>query len=808
MRQLRRSPGFAALSILTLALGIGATTAIYTIFDGAVLRPLPFRDTGGVVVIREVNPSGDPGSVAWPNLLDWRERAQSFSGIAASTSVGYNLGDEREPVRLSGQLVTANLFEVLGVAPILGRSFDATDDQPGASPVAIIGHALWQRRFAGASDVLGRELRLDGVPFEIVGVMPPDFAVMAPRFTYRGTEDVYTPLGLDLGPESNFLYRSNHIGLLGVARLRVPLDVANAEMEDLAAQLAQEHPNTNSGWSARVEHHQAWFVEDAKPMLTALLLGVLAVLLVTCVNLANLLLTRATARGEELAVRHALGAARGQVVRQLLTESLVLAIVGGALGVLLAGGALPLLLAMLPPTPRAASIAIDPRIVLIAAGLTVVTGLLVGLIPAWMASRRVHLERLREARALGRSAGGTHMRRMLLVAELALTFVLLVGAGLMLRSVQHLLDVDPGFRVDGLLTLSYDLAGERYDGVPVEDGSYDTASRTAFYDQAVERVSQVPGVQSASLAMSLPIDGARWSSVFVVADQPVPKRAELPDAMFLPVAPGFFKTMGIRLIEGRTFTRADADPNRFLVVINETLARRLWPGESAIGKRLKHGWPEEDNPWREVIGVVADVKDEGLESEVPLQVYTQLANDPFRGVYLIVRTAASPSAVARVVQEAVHEIDPTLPVSRMRTMEQVRSGAIGRQQLAMRLLTGFAAMALALAALGVFGVTAYSVSQRTREVAVRMALGAVRPSILRLILAQELRAPIVGVVLGVVGARLLTSWLDSLLFQVAPWDPKTFAVVAAVLLAVTTLACYLPARRATRMDPMQVLRME
>ncbi|MGH7577739.1 MAG: FtsX-like permease family protein [Longimicrobiales bacterium] len=321
-------------------------------------------------------------------------------------------------------------------------------------------------------------------------------------------------------------------------------------------------------------------------------------------------------------------------------------------------------------------------------------------------------------------------------------------------------------------------------------------------------MNAVPGVVSASLAMSLPIVGGYWSSVFIVGDQPLPERAALPSARFVPVAPGFFETIGIRLLEGRTFTRADADPDRFLVVVNETLAHDLWPGQSAIGKRIKQGWPESDTPWREVIGVVADVKDEGLESEVPPQVYTQLANDPDRDVYLTVRTAAQPGAVARAVEAAVREIDPTLPVSEVRTMEAIRSAAIARQRLAMHLLTGFAAVALILAALGVFGVTAYSVSQRTREVAVRMALGAVPPSVLRLIVREELRAPLIGIALGIVGALTLTSWLESLLFEVAPQDLTTLVSVAMILLAVTVVACYLPARRATHIDPGNALRNE
>ncbi len=801
-RRLFKSPGFTTMALFMLALGIGGTTAIFTIFDGVVLRAPPFRDPDRIVILLDVAPSGNPGSVAWPNLVDWRERTRIFSGIAAILEAGYNSGDAQTPDRLAGQQVTANLFEVLGVAPVLGRSFDTSDDQPGASPVAIIGHDLWRSRFAGARDVLGRELRLDGVPFEIVGVMPPGFTIGG------DLEDVYIPLGLALVPGDNLLERGNHMGLLGVARLRASLDAATTEMNDLAAQLAREYPDTNSGWGVSVERYQELLIRDVRPMLTALLLGVLAVLLVTCVNLANLLLTRAAGRGQELAVRNALGAARGRLIYQVLAESWLLAITGGALGMLLARWSLPALLAMLPPTPRAGSIVLDLRVLLVGLGLTLATGLLCGLIPALVATGRGRVGSLQGARAVGRGAGSGRARRTLLATQVALAFVLLVGAGLMLRSVQHLLDVDPGFRADRLLTLRYDLAGERYDAEFLGRGRYDAQRRWAFYDQAVERAIAVPGVESASLAASLPIDGANWGSVFIVADQPVPERAELPFARFVPVAPGFFETMGVRLSEGRTFARADAVPDQFPVVINETLARHLWPGESAIGKRLKQGWPDDDNPWREVIGVVADVKDEGLESEVPLQVYTQLVNDPQRQVYLLVRTAAEPGAVAQTVQAALREIDPTLPVSQVSTMEEVRSVAISRQRLAKRLLTGFAAMALILAALGVFGVTAYSVTQRTRELGLRMALGADRLNVLHQVLRHELRAPLLGIVLGVAGALVLSSWLESLLFEVTPRDPQTLVGVAVVLLAVTTLACYLPARRATRVDPMVALRME
>ena len=791
-RMLSRRPVFTFVIILTLALGIGATTAIFSVVNAVLLRALPYPDPERLVVLAEKMRGGQRVGVAYPNYLDFRERAQSFTEMAGYRNAQLNLTGVDKPVRLQGREVGWNFFRMLGARPQLGRLFAADDEQAGAARTVILGHAAWQEQFGGDPAVVGKAITLSGNSYTVIGVLPPGF-----EFFRR--DGLFVPLAASLSHADEG--RGNHSDLEVLARLKdgVSLPQASAEMDTLAAQLERAYPATNSGEGVLTDGLLDRYASDVRRTLWVLLGAVGFVLLIACVNVANLLLVRGAERKKELALRAALGAGRWRIIRQLLSESLLLALLGGSAGLLLGVWMTEWLVRLAPEgVPRLDQARLDTAVLLFTSGVTLLTGMLFGLLPAWQSAQHDLQTTLKEG---GRSTTGgvrDRLRKGLLVAEVGLSLVLLIGAGLMLRTFYQLTHVDPGFAAEDLLTMRLNLPSS----------AYDMARLRRFYDECLARVEAVPGVRAAALTQSLPIDGSRWNSVFIVADKPVPPRAELPSAAFTPVSAGFFRAMGIRLLKGRTFTEADAADRPTVTVINETMARRFWPGEDPLGKRLKQGWPEDQAPWLEVVGVVADVKLNGVDQETPLQAYLPLMQRPSYSLALVVRASGSPLGLAPAVERAVHEADKDLPVSGVRSMDQLMSGAIARQRLTLALLLGFGLLALVLASVGIYGVISYSVSLRTHEFGVRMALGARGGDVLRLVIGQGIRLTLVGVALGLLCAFGMTRWMEALLFGVRATDPLTFAVIPVLLTAVALLACYLPARRAAKVDPMVALRYE
>jgi putative ABC transport system permease protein len=593
--------------------------------------------------------------------------------------------------------------------------------------------------------------------------------------------------------------RGNHFGLAAIGRLKpgVSLESANAEVVTLARQLEQEHADTNSGNGGSARLLFDVLVGSSRTMLFVLLGAVSAMLLIACVNLANLLLARASARAQEMAVRRSLGAARWRIARQMLTESILLAIAGGTAGVALAYVGFDGVVALLPNQPRIQAVAIDARVLAMSAAVSLATGVLFGLVPAIHAATGRTPLLLRSARVTGSGQSSAPTRRALMFAEVALALMLVAGAGLMLRTMSNLLAVDTGFDAPRVISAQFSLPQR-----------YDATKRLVFLDSAIEHLRAIPGVTHAAFTYSLPTAGSNWNSIFIVQGQPVPARSDLPSAAWTPVSTGYFATMGIRLVEGRPFESLDVAANQPVVVVNRTFASRFFPNGDAIGAMVKQGWPEDKTPWRQVVGVVNDVKVAGLDAEPILQVYMPVAQIGQSAGAFVARTDGDPRLLAKAVAAAVHEVDPNLPVYDLLTMNEVIGTGIGEQRLTMVLLLGFAGLALLMAAIGVFGVTAYSVAQRTHEIGVRMALGANSSRVLGLVLRQEMLACLLGICAGVIGAILLSSLLRSLLFGVAPRDTATLAGAAAVLFVVTIVACYLPARRAALVDPMRALRSE
>jgi putative ABC transport system permease protein len=795
LRMLRRNPGFAAVAILTLALGIGANTAIFSMVDALLLRPLPYPESERLVLLTNKTSRARRSSISYPNFSDWRERAQSFEGMASWRGESFNLTGVDKPVQLRGLTVNWNFFAVLGVQPQLGRMFTPEDDRYGVVRTALLSHGMWREKFGGEPNVIGRKLLLSGEPHEVIGVLPQGFESI-------WASDVYVTIGPRLKPNTGLTDRGTSLGLTAVARLKpgVTLAQANDEMARLAAQVEREHPAVNTGRSAQAEPLQDYLSESVRQSLWVLLGAVGFILLIACVNVANLLLVRAAERQKEIAVRLALGAGRWRMTRQLLSESLLLALLGGVCGVLIGRWMLAGLLALSPAnTPQLSRVSLNITVLLFTLGVSVLTSVMCGWLPAWHAAR-VDLHTTLKAGG-HRSTGATRdlTRKTLLVVEVSLALALLVGAGLLVRSMAHVLKVDPGFNPDQLLTLR----------MAPPDNAYDKARRRVFFDECLTRVSALPGVRSAAITYALPIGGGQqWGTNFYAADKPIPQRGEFPHMEFTPVSANYFEALGIRLLRGRWFNSADTATSSPVAVINEALARRIWPGEEPLGKRLKRGLPESDTPWLEVIGVVADVKSYSVELDTPSQTYVPLAQLPPPSFWLTVRTTGDPLQSVAAVEQAIHSIDKDLPVFAIRSMDQVLSSSRGQRRLTLALLLSFAALALLLAAVGIYGVISYAVKQRTHELGIRLALGAQRGAVLRLILTQGLRLALIGVVSGLGAAFVLTRWLETLLFGVRPTDPVTFGVIAVVLLGVALLACWIPARHATKVDPLIALRNE
>jgi putative ABC transport system permease protein len=793
VRSYAKAPSFTLIILTTLALGIGASTAIFSMVNGILLQPLPLPDPDRLVYANEVNGKGVIISVAWPNYVDWRARAQSFESLANSRDEPFTLTGVDRAQRLRGRRVTGNFFQTLGVSPVLGRGLNDEDDRANTPPVVVVSDAFWRTQLGADPAIIGRTLLLNDAAHTVVGVLPRDFQFVRPY-------DVFVSMGPMAG-QRNLLDRGNHTGFYALGRLKagVSVDAAAAELRSIAASLEREYPNTNTGVSVRAERLADRLVTDIRLTLLVLFGAVGFLLLIACVNVANLLVARGAARQHELAVRAALGGSRRRLVTQMLVESTLVSIAGGALGVGAGAWLLRALVAVAPEgTPRIADVKLDAPALLFAFAAAAICGLVFGALPAFQASGAAGQQVLVRGRAAGFASRSHRLRRGLMVVETALALVLLTGAGLMMRTLHELTQVETGFRSDHLVTTRFSLAGDQWT----------RPKRVAFYDELQSRLRALPGITDAALTYSLPIDGSNWNSIFIVADKPVPPRSQLPSAAFTPVSAGFFETMGMRLIRGRFFDRTDAATSPKVTVINESLAKRLWPGEDAIGKRLKQGWPETPNEWREVVGVVADVKLNGVAAETPMQAYLPLPHEPAESMAIVARTQGDPAAAAPAIEAAMQQLNKDLPLFQIRTMDDVLGTSLARQRMSMLVFVIFALVALTLASVGLYGVVAHGVTERMHEIGVRIALGAEQWHVVRMIVRQGLSMALVGTAIGVAGAIALSRWVQSLLFGVTATDPATLAAVVTLLLAVAVVACSVPAWRATRVDPTSALRAE
>jgi len=792
LRVLLKNYAFTIVVVLTLALGIGANTAIFSFANGILLRPLPYPQSDRLAVLDEFSykQNRESMAVSYPNFLDWREQNKSFEDIGIYFSTQrFAMSGAGEPTEVRGSYISHGLFEILGVSPQLGRTFTANEDTPDEEWVVILGHSLWQRSFGGDPNIIGRKIMLNSRARTVVGVMPPGFR-------FPDTAELWAPVALT----TKTFTRNDH-GLLSIARLKdgVTLTEAQAEMNNIAARIEQANPVTNEGLGVKVNSLHDTLTGDYRQALLILLSVVGCVLLVACVNVANLMLARATARQREFALRAALGASRWRIMRQLLVESLLLALAGGVLGFLLSIWALRLLLTAIPgEIPFWMNFGIDLRVLGFTAAINLLTGLLFGAAPALQTSRVDLNDTLKEG---GRGGSGvrSHARSLLVVAEIALSLVVLVGAGLMIQSFLRLKRVNIGLNAHNVLTAAISLPRARYK----EDDQ-----RIAFYKQLLERMRNLPGIEAVSATGTLPLGGGGWGRSLTVEGFPVLSVGQAPSIQHTVVTPGYFRTMGIPLLAGRDFNDADVKDSPNVTIIDERLAREYWPNQSPIGKRVRFGPPEDNEPWHTIVGVVGTVRHQRMQEDTRKSVYLPHAKIPTGGMALVLRTTSNPQELTGALRREVAQLDPDLPVSEVATMEEVVAESIWQPRLYAKLFGAFAGGALLLALIGIYGVMAFLVQTRTHEIGVRMALGASRRDVFKLIVGRGMKLTAVGVLIGVGGAIALTRLMHSLLFNTSATDPVTFIVISALLSLAAFFACYLPARRAAKVDPLIALRYE
>jgi putative ABC transport system permease protein len=783
---------FAIAAIATLALGIGANSAIFSIVNSVLLRPLAYPNADRLAVVHGMYPEYGRTSFSLPDYVDWRNGSgNAFETLAARHSAAFNYMADGEPVQLRADRVTANFFSTLGVSPMLGRGFAPEEEVGGDDFVVVLSHGFWQRQFAGRPDVIGSTMLLSGQPYQVIGVAPPTF-----RF-WRDV-DLWAPTRIDI-PDAN--RRSEYLSVFGRMRPGVTVDQAAAEMQTIAARVARDYPNTNANFQTETVGLQDDIVASAKPALLVFMGAVGLVLLIACANVANLLLARAAAREREMAVRSALGASRGRLIRQLLTESTLVALIGGVTGLLLATWAIGAIRATgTTLLPRLAEIRIDMLVALFAIGLSLATGLLFGLAPAIrLASGRLH-SAIKEGARGAAGGGAARFRNALVLAEVALAVVLLVGAGLLIRSFERLNQVDPGFQPDGVITYQVVFPSSRYqaqDLVPI-------------FDRIIQATGSVPGVTAVSLSGDMPMNGAGYVTFAVEGrPAPAPNAGTGPeDVQPFNVSPDYLEVMGLRLREGRFIETRDVDGAGDVAVINTEFARRFIPeGRPALGSRVTFGNPTApDAEWWTVVGIVDVVAQEGLAAKPYPQIYLPIAQARRRGVYVSARTDGDPMALVPQLRQALKTVDAELPMNDVRTLRQRVADNIAAPRVSVIVLAAFAGLALTLAAIGIYGVLAYSVAQRTREIGIRMALGANAGDVRNLIVRQGMTPAVIGLGVGLVGAFWLTILMEKLLFGVAPRDPLTFASVSVFLFAIALIACYVPARRATIVAPTECLR--
>jgi predicted permease len=802
LRQLRRNPGFTAIAVITLALGIGATTAIFSVVNGVLLRPLPFPNPSRLMMVYENSPELEDISVSYLNFLDWQGQQRSFSGLAIYLGDSFNLSGRSGAEVVSARMVSPGFFKTLGVSPFLGRGFTTADNHSGAAPTAILDYSFWQRRYGGNPDIVGKSITMNNRGYDVIGVLPEGF-------WFFGRHDVYVPIGIyDRIWARN---RGERWGSRVVGRLDpgVSTGQAQADMTDIARRLARQYPKDDAGDGITVVPLTHYVVQDVRATLYLLLGAVCLVLLIACVNVANLLLSRAAAREKEMTIRAALGARRGRVVRQLLTEGVLLALFGGGLGILLAFLGTHGLLSYVPgELPRAQNVGLDVRLLLFVVGVSLITGLLFGLASAFRSARTDLVGSLQEGSrgSTGRRHG---LRNGLVVAEVGLALVLLIGAGLTLRTIFYLNHAKTGFDTSGSLVFHVSLPPARYASGP---------ANRAFYKELTDQLSNLPGVKAVGTNTDMPMrdESEHW---FYVKGRSQPQRQDMPMAMMYVTSPGYLRAMGIGLLRGRFFTNQDTLRSQRVVAIDDALARKFFPHQDPIGQQIVVPIPGVGASWT-VVGVVHHIKHFGPAgprnwkvnqafylpmAQMPDQLYTTIG---VANLTLVVRTSVSPQAMSASIKRTVHGIDSGVAVNDVFAISELLRLSLAAQRFTALLLGIFAALALALAGIGIYGVISYSVGQRTHEIGIRMALGAQRAAVLKLVVARGMALAVIGLGIGVAVALGLTRFLSSMLFGVKPTDPLTFVVVSLVLIAVALLACYIPARRAARVDPMVALRHE
>lgn len=808
MRALVKNPGFTAVALITLALGIGVNTAIFSVVNAILLRPLPYKAPDRLVMIEGnfLRLDMENLGASPPEFNDYREQTHSFELMAAFNNVNFNLTGGDQPEQIVGARVSAQLFPLLGSKPMPGRSFVSEEERPGRDNVVILSHGLWKRRFNADPNIIGKTLTLDSTSYTVVGIMPPDFQFPHSSFPFAVRADLWIPLAFT---DEQLQHRSSY-SLRVMARLKsgVTLDQAQAEMAALARRLEEQHPRSYrgprgevGGWRVTVVPVREQVVGNIRPALLVLLGAVGFVLLIACANVANLLLARAVGRRREMAIRMAVGASHRQLIQQQLIESLLLAVLGGALGVLCALWGDDLLVRLNPvDIPRVQEVSVDARVVVFTFAMSLLTGLIFGVVPA-MSIAQPHLsESLKEGgQKLAGGFGHNRVRHLLVVAQLALSLVMLIAAGLLIKSFVRLQQVNPGFRAENLLTMEIALPPSKY---------VEPHQQASFFQQLLQRVATLPGTRSAGLITILPMSGARFDGPVSVEGRPLDFTRGPEVANYRIISSGYFQAMGIPHLQGRQPTEQDAAGKTPVVVVNQTLARHFFPNENPIGRRLKLGAPQNPRPWLTIVGVVGDVKHSGLGAATRPEMYVPYLQEPAGAMTLVMRADSNPMSLAAAVRREVMSVDLDQPVYNIRTMEQVLSDSVSQRRFSMLLLGLFSVVALVLAAVGLYAVISYSVNQRTHEIGICMALGAKARDVLKLVVRQGMVLAFVGVVIGLGAALGLSRFISSLLFGVSATDPLTFVVISLLLTVVALLACYLPARRATKVDPMVALRCE
>ncbi len=792
LRMLLRAPAFSLIAVMTFAVGIGINTAVFNVVNGVLLRPLPYPDAGEITLLwldnRRQGIKEDITS--YPNYVDWRDQSTSYAHMAGFTPAAFTLIGDGEPERLQGASVSASFFDVMRIAPVMGRVFTAENEAEGRDTVVVISHGFWQRRFGGARDVLGKTLALSGRTYEVIGVMPP-------ALKWPDRAELWRPLA----PSQQLRGARNSFWLPVIGRLKpgVSPESAQNEMHQIGNRLEEKFP-ANKGYGINVVPLQRQLVGNIERPLMVLLAAVGFVLLIACANLANLMLGRTSARRRELAIRTALGAGRARLVRQIVTETFVLALLGGVVGVMLAYWATGFFVKLGGESiPRPDAIAMDASVLGFALLLASISALLSGLFPALQASRRKIVDHLREGARQGTGVASRRTRNILVAAEVALALILLTGAGLLIRTLVTMQQVERGFRPENVAMMTVIVPTSAYPQPPAV---------RSFYTQLLERVRALPGVESAATGTAVLQPIVTSSTIFSIEGTPNPPPEQQVEYPVETVSPGYFETIGMTMASGRGFNDSDhADAPR-VVVINETFARQSWPGQDPIGRRIRPGDDTSQAPWMTIVGVIRDAHRSEVTQSIRPEVYLSATQATPRSQILFVRTSGDPTAIVPAVRRAIQTLDARIPVFDVTTLESQLARTLTQPRFQAVLLAGFAGIALLLATIGIYGVTAHAVGQRTQEVGIRMAMGAARRDVLILLIAQHLRPALIGLVLGLVGALVLSRSLQSLLFGVRATDPLTFTLVGVVLVLVAGAACWIPARRATRIDPLTALRWE